>query len=367
MAAICSVHNFPQKYREPIFRQMDNEWDIEWYFGKNDTDIKEFDKGLLKKEHYINTIFFAHKLRWQAGTGCLMRKKRFDKYILYGEPMMLSSWWLMIQRRLFYRKKKVFIWTHGWYGREGFVKKWMKRAFFGMADHVFTYGEFARQQAIKQGFNPAKITPIHNSLDYEQQKKIREELKESDIYKNHFGNENPTLLFVGRLTKVKRLDMLIEAQKLLEEEKVSVNLVFIGAGEEMDNLKNIVSKEGLQNRVWFYGACYDDTKIAELIYNADLCVAPGNVGLTAMHAMAFGTPVLTHNDFYWQMPEYEAIVPGITGNFFEYENVKSMTEAIKQWLKDHAGQREEVRKACYEEIEKNWSPEFQMEILRKFL
>lgn len=56
---------------------------------------------------------------------------------------------------------------------------------------------------------------------------------------------------------------------------------------------------------------------AELIYNADLCVAPGNIGLTAMHAMMFGCPCISHNDFSWQMPEFEAIVPYKTGNFLK--------------------------------------------------
>lgn len=57
---------------------------------------------------------------------------------------------------------------------------------------------------------------------------------------------------------------------------------------------------------------------AEFIYNADLCVSPGNVGLTAMHSLVFGCPVITHNCFEWQMPEFEAIQPGITGDFLRW-------------------------------------------------
>ena len=53
----------------------------------------------------------------------------------------------------------------------------------------------------------------------------------------------------------------------------------------------------LQDQIWFYGACYDESKLGELIFNADLCVSPGNVGLTAVHSMGYGTPVITHNNF----------------------------------------------------------------------
>ena len=55
------------------------------------------------------------------------------------------------------------------------------------------------------------------------------------------------------------------------------------------------------------GECYSEETNAKLIYNADLCVAPGNIGLTAIHVMMFGCPAITHNDFKWQMPEFEAI------------------------------------------------------------
>lgn len=74
-------------------------------------------------------------------------------------------------------------------------------------------------------------------------------------------------------------------------------------------------RERVDKNVWFYGSCYDEQTNAELIYNADMCVAPGNVGLTAIHAMTFGCPVITHSDFKWQMPEFEAIHPGKTGDF----------------------------------------------------
>lgn len=107
-------------------------------------------------------------------------------------------------------------------------------------------------------------------------------------------------------------------------------------------------------------------KNAELIYNADLCVAPGNVGLTAMHTMVFGTPVISHNNFPWQMPEFEAIHPGETGDFFEMDNVDSLARTINQWF-DSGKSREEVRHACYHEIDTQWNPKFQIEVIKNLL
>ena len=61
---------------------------------------------------------------------------------------------------------------------------------------------------------------------------------------------------------------------------------------------------------------YDENEIGDLIYNADLCVSPGNVGLTAIHTLTYGTPVLSHANFPNQMPEFEAIDKDFTSFLF---------------------------------------------------
>lgn len=366
MSKLCIVYNFAQLYRESIFRRIDKEWDCEWYFGDNATDIKEMAHDAVRVRTDVKNQHLVGPLEWQLGVGKLIRQKEFDKFLMLGHPMTLSTWWILIQRRLFYRHKRVYLWSHGWYGRESFFKKWLKRAFFGMADHVFTYGQYAKGEAIKQGFNPAKITPIHNSLNHRFQVELRHKLSASPTYKEHFGNDNPTMIFIGRLTEVKRLDMALHAVKILKNRGENYNIVFIGSGDEHEALVQLTKNLGLEDNVWFYGACYDDTQNATLIYNADLCVAPGNVGLTAMHTMVFGTPVVTHGDFPWQMPEFEAIREGDTGAFFRRNDVESLADAISQWFATHLD-RDAVRQACFKEIDNYWNPEYQLGILRQYI
>ena len=161
--------------------------------------------------------------------------------------------------------------------------------------------------------------------------------------------------------------MLIDAVSYLHQQGKDYNLVFVGDGERKASLMEKVKEKGMENSVWFYGACYDETVNASLIYNADLCVSPGNVGLTAMHSLVFGTPVITHNDFEWQMPEFEAITENVTGAFFEKDSVPSLTKTIEDWFANHGNEREVVRKACTDEIDNYWTPDFQMDVIRKNL
>lgn len=363
---LCIIYNFAQLYREPIFRLIDEEWECDWYFGRNTTDIKSMPSNALKHIDYVNNQHLLGPMEWQYGIGRLMRDERYETYLMLGEPMVLSTWWILLQRRLFYHKKRVYLWTHGWYGREGFVKKWLKRVFFGLADHIFSYGEYARQEAIKQGFDGSRITPIHNSLNHNAQIKLRESLRTTDLYSKHFENNYLTILFIGRLTHSKRLDQLLDAIYILRSRGEPYNLVLIGSGEAHSELELQTNRLGLNKHVWFYGACYDDNQNAALIYNSDLCVSPGNVGLTAVHTMVFGTPVLTHDDFPWQGPEFEAIRPGETGAFFRRGDVNALADGISDWFATHPD-REAVRRACYHEIDTRWTPEYQLSILKRHI
>ena len=184
---------------------------------------------------------------------------------------------------------------------------------------------------------------------------------------HRFGNDYPNLVFIGRLTKVKHLDLLLKSLKQLKTEGRQFNLTLIGGGEQQDELRVLVNEFALEESVWFYGPCYDEDKLGNLIYNADLCVSPGNVGLTAMHSMVFGTPVLTHNDFAWQMPEFEAIKEGVTGGFFVRDDMNSLADRIIAWFSVENYDRERIRQNCFMEIDQNWTPQFQIGVLKKHL
>lgn len=81
--------------------------------------------------------------------------------------------------------------------------------------------------------------------------------------------------------------------------------------------------------------------------------------------MMFGCPVLIHNDYPHQMPEFEAVHPGETGDFFERDNIASFANKMKDWFWKHEGTREKVRTDCMREIDNQWTSEFQMNVIRK--
>ena len=363
----CILMNMAPKYVEPAYTLFDQELDILWCFGSNDTDIKEMDHSLLKNVKVFKTKHIFGNAYFLKNAISLAFRKDIDNYILIGEPAMLTTWILPWMIKIFRKSCKVSFWTHGWYGKEGKIKSFIKKLYFSPADYILTYGDRARRLMTEAGFDPKRIKVIHNSLNHSTQVELRNKIEPSNIYRSHFKNNYPVLFFIGRLTHVKRLDMIIEAVYKLKSKGENYNIVFVGTGEEELKLKTLVKDRCLDDNVWFYGSCYDEKENAELIYNADLCVAPGNVGLTAMHVMVFGTPVLTHDDFSWQMPEYEAIKDGKTGCFFKKDDVDSLAETISQWFSNNVFNRDEVRAACYSEIDNYWTPKYELKVLKEVL
>lgn len=364
MKKICIASITASHYRKRIYCLLDIELNCDFIFGIDDSTVKRLDTSLLNRTRNIQNKYFFNS-NWYQQKGLFNLIKGYDVIINDLSVFCFSAWVL-----LFYSKfsgQKVYNWDHGLYGREGFVKKLIKRAYFGLADGSLIYGNYARNLMIKHGFDGDKLHVIHNSLDYDQQLIIRNSMNFTDIYTSHFGNNNPVLCFIGRLTNVKKLDQIIDALSILKSKGKYYNVVFIGDGSEMLNLTKKVLELQLTDQVWFYGACYDEKINAELIYNADLCVAPGNIGLTAIHAMMFGCPCLTHNDFTWQMPEFEAIRDGFTGTFFERDNVSDLSHTISKWFDENLYKRTEIREACFVEIDNNWNPHNQIEIIKKVI
>lgn len=362
---LCLIYNTAPRYREAIFCAIDRNYDCDWYFGETKTDIKEMDISLLKNVQYYKTCGNPSKMYWKRGILKLLFQKQYQNFFILAEVRCLTDYLFLGLAAMLFPQKRIYIWTHGWYGKEKGIIARLKLWQFKKVTGAFVYGDRAKRLLIEQGIPAERLFAIHNSLDYDTHKALRKKIQPSSIYKDHFQNDLPTIVFIGRLTKVKKLDMVIDALVILRDKGEKYNLVFVGDGSEAETLRMQVQEKRMDEQVWFYGACYNENTNAELIYNADLCVSPGNVGLTAMHALVFGCPVITHNSFEWQMPEFEAIKVGVTGDFFQKDNVSNLAMVISRWFVNKSNEREIVRKACFEEIDTNWNPYYQMDQIKK--
>lgn len=359
---LCCVFNYAPLYRKSIYSRIDSEFDAQFCFDDMKSDIAKMDYSEFKKEPIIlhDRNILGTPLRWRTGLIHLIFRD-YKHYLVIGDGN-ISYLFFIPFCHLF--GKKVYAWGHGYKdfrGRMGWFLRWLANHF----DKFFIYGEGGKKRMIELGVPEYKIEVIYNSLNEGIDPSKQLSLK-SDILRSHFGNSSPVLLFVGRLTKVKQLDWIVNAQAYHKSKGLNYNVLFIGNGEEKENLLKLVKVNHLEGQVWFYGPCYNDEELSILLYNADLCVSPGNVGLTALHAMIYGTPVISNDDFETQMPEYETIVPGQTGDLYKKGAFEDFCNKIGKWLSLNLN-REIIRNNCYNMINNKYNTSYQIELLKSII
>lgn len=365
MGKICFIMNQAPRYVESSYLLFDKEFDIDWFFGKSNDGIKGMDLSLLKSVRILPGGRLS-RIWWLKGALGLAFKRNYTNYIMIGEPYLLTTWVLSFLIKVFNTKAQILFWTHGWYGKESKFRTILKKIYFHLADDILLYGNYAKQLMIKEGFHSQKLHVIHNALHHKQQVELRNTIKPSSIMHEHFKNDYPTIVMIGRLNLRKKLDMLIDAVTRLCERGEYYNILFIGDGEDRESLEIMVAEKNITQQVWFYGASYDEEVNSMLLINSDLCVVPGDIGLTAIHALTLGVPTISHNCFMYQGPEFEAIKQDVTGDFFEHDNVNSLADTISNWFKNHRD-RDITRQRCYKEIDEYWTPEFELNVLKQVL
>lgn len=365
---ICCVFNYASFYREPIYSEMDKELKCDFFFGDTAFEnIKELDTQKLKGfKGYIKakrTPFKGHI--WHSGARHIF-KKEYTHYILTGNPKYIINWIILFYAAL--TGKKTYLWTHGLHKtHSGFFDRLYHRLFYASATGCLMYNRRNCHFMQEIGCKEERLHVIHNSLDSDRQSEIYKKLAPENIYSEHFGNDYPTVIYIGRIQKIKKIPLIIEALAELRKEGKTINLALVGADVDSAEISKEIERLELQKQVWLYGPCYNEEENSRLLYNAAACVSPGNVGLTAIHSLTYGTPVITNDNFTTQMPEFEAITDGITGSFFKEDDVKELAKKIDFWTNITPSQREECRRAARHTIESEWNTHSQMQLLKTLL
>lgn len=368
MKILYFTNIFPH-YRTPIWKELinSNQFSIEFFYSKSKLNQiegvnleKTFGHENISKFHYIkNYKIFGH-IVWQSMS---IKKSIFSNYdiiILLGDMKILSNW--IVSLISHFRNKKVVFWTHGIYGNEGYFKKKLRLLFLSLSHKILLYENNAKNQLVMSGLNPNDLHVVYNSLDFNIQKKLFEDLSQ----KQHFQKNNrKKIIFIGRLTKIKKLDMLINVINRLNENIPLYDLKLIGDGPERSYLKSL-SKKGIQNGyITFFGPLYDEEKIAKLIFDSDLCVAPGNIGLTCIHSLTYGTPVCTHSNIINQMPEFEAIKEGVNGTLFKEDDIDDLELKIKTWFEKY--HQKNTKLSIRKVVDEDYNPHNQIRIINNMI
>ena len=371
---ILFITNFFPLYRKSIWKKLLNnkKSDVIFYFDPIQNEGIQVEELFFSESNKLNSFkevknfYFFGRVIWQSRIVRECLSASFNQAIFLGDMNILSTWISLLICRL--RRKKTILWTHGFYGNENYIKRQLRILFYSIGNKYLLYEQRGKKLMIRAGFDANKIFVIYNSLDYELQKEYFENYQKNNTKREFTFFKNSklkTILFLGRLTSVKKIDLLIKSLNKLNSKRVNFNLLIIGEGSQKSSLKKI-SKEGLEKGwIYFYGKTYKESELSKLIYSSDLMVSPGNTGLNAVHALSYGTPVGTHNNFYKQMPEAAIIEDQKTGFFFNENDSDDLSLNIDLWFsKFNINLTQAERRRI---IDEKYNPEYQIKVIQKAL
>lgn len=195
--------------------------------------------------------------------------------------------------------------------------------------------------------------PIHvisNGLYLEDFGKVTEEDKEKMI-KKYKLSDTPIVIYVGRLDKEKRVDVLVEGVALLKDE--NFQLIIAGKGGEKEKIHRLVKRLGIQDKVVFLGYL-PDGELPILYSLATAYVMPSDAELqsiSTMEAMASGLPVLGANAI--ALPNL--IKNGVNGFLFKPRDPEDLSKKLKTVLSDK-DMRKKMSKQSLELIKEHDMP-----------
>lgn len=141
----------------------------------------------------------------------------------------------------------------------------------------------------------------------------------------------PSILFVGRLQRRKRVDLLLQACAALPA-NIQPRLVIVGEGPVQDELQQTALKE--YPRAEFVGAKHGEA-LEAYFSQADLFVLPGTGGLAIQQAMAHGLPVVVAGGDGTQ----DDLVRGDNGWQVAPDDLQGLIVTLQKALSDPAGLR----------------------------
>lgn len=171
-----------------------------------------------------------------------------------------------------------------------------------------------------------KIEFIKNG--YNSKEFFIEKLDKKHILKKLFINAeyDKIVLFVGRVSKLKGIDVLLKAAKTYENDKVLT--LIVGDGEFKEELIKLKEQLDLKN-VIFLGS-KEHSELREIYNISDVLVLPSRkeaLPLVAIEALACGTPAIVTNQ-----SGMDQIINKDVGLVFEMDNEKMLAEEINSIL-----------------------------------
>lgn len=367
---VAVVYPFFAHYRGSIIESLKNDFSFDFHFiggtRKNGpySSLKLYEFTDNDNFSEVKNYWMFNYFLWQKDLIRKIKDNNFDAVILFADWKYLSTWGVIS----YLRKRNIpfLFWSHGMLHDKPSITNKIKMFFFTLFDNGgFVYDNRAKRIMESKGYrNPLVV--IYNSLDLDKQLQIVKSL-DNTILDDDSKIKFPYVIFSGRIIKERKLEILFDALQSLSVKGIRINALIIGDGPHLEALKAYLNNLKVANQVIFYGSCYNEKLLAKFFINSIACVFPGPIGLTAIHSLTYGTPVITNDNIDMQKPEIEAVEEGMTGAFYKEGNAESLAVKI-QYFNDLSSElRASFKENCINQVKEKFNAQNQHRIINKAL
>jgi len=272
MKKILILQNTIMEYRKPVYNGLTKWYDV--------TVLHAGPESAGPNDRYHEIIV----PRIQLGPFKLQNEARIRQYILSYDAVIAMfdlRWPSYLLPLLTCKQRPRFIlWGHR-YSSNALVNR-CRDFLMKFADRLLMYGDEEVDRMAQRGIDREKIIIAWNTIHVPN-------------HHDTSGNKKNGLLFIGRLQPSKKIYMLIDALANLQgkvPEEITVEI--IGDGEEELRLRNVAVQRKIIDKVNFYGRIDDPKILCSHFKKALTHVSPGPIGLSALHSMAYGVPVIAN-------------------------------------------------------------------------
>ena len=258
-------------------------------------------------------------VEWQVGA-LSVPVRRGDIVVISGGHRCLSNIALLLKAKAV--RAKTIWWGQYWSSTSRMWRLLLRLWLMKMADAVLFYTD-TETEAYRRTIgcrDKRLISALNNGLDVAP---IREAVV---AYKAR--ERDRAGLFVGRITDKSNMALLIRA--LAQPVLAGFHLHILGDGPKKEQMQQLAQELGVAERIVWHAGTIDEARIADVANRCRLFVYPGSVGLSLIHAMAYGLPAVVHDNRQHHMPEIAAFQDGGNGRAFREGSSASLAYTIAE-------------------------------------
>ncbi len=328
--SVTIVQRLLPHYRISFFRLLTRiNPDLEITVFHGDTTFRADSLPSFSSRFFRNYIFdlFGYTMTIQPTLMMKVLLARPDVLIIEGTFGVLTNFLLLVTRRIM--RLPTLYWTAGWdnpkiAGWRLRLKSLFIRISLRLCSGAIAYGSEALRYLTRHGLVRSDIVVAQNTIDIEALISKHDDWASQGalIRKKHEIEKDFVITYVGQLTAIKRVRVLLEAYDQLAASRSDIALLIVGAGDAEEELKQWAMSRRVPN-VHFAGEVVNG--VEAYFAAGDLFVLPGTGGLAINHAMALGLPIIAT---IADGTQRDLVLPGQNGYLVPVDDVSAMAEAI---------------------------------------